>query len=130
MRAIHTIHHRNAARVAVVTALSLLASAGPRVCAQAPAKAGAKPATAAAPVDGGWPRASATPSGAELVVYQPQIASWPDQKNVVLYAAVSYTPKDAAKPALGTVKVESATSVAADRENAEDFGNSPPTRYV
>ena len=97
-------------------ALSLLASAGPRVTAQAPAKAAAaKPATAAAPVDGGWPRASTTPSGAELVVYQPQISSWPDQKNVVLYAAVSYTPKGAAKPALGTVKVESATNVATDR---------------
>jgi hypothetical protein len=66
-------------------------------------------------VDGGWPRASTTASGAELVVYQPQISSWPDQKNVVLYAAVSYTPKGAAKPALGTVKVESATSVAPDR---------------
>jgi hypothetical protein len=116
MNDLHSIHHRAFARGAVVMALSLLASAGPRVTAQAPAKpAGAKPATAAAPVDGGWPRASTTPSGAGLVVYQPQISSWPDQKNVVLYAAVSYTPKGAAKPALGTVKVESATNVAPDR---------------
>ena len=38
--------------------------------------AAAKPATAAAPVDGGWPRASTTPSGAGLVVYRPQVASW------------------------------------------------------
>jgi hypothetical protein len=116
MSEIHTIHHRTFARVTVVVSLSLLVSAGSRVTAQAPAKAAAaKPATAAAPVDGGWPRASTTPSGAGLVVYQPQISSWPDQKNVVLYAAVSYTPKGAAKPALGTVKVESATSVAPDR---------------
>ena len=94
MSTIHTVHHRGFARVAVVMALSLLASAGPRVTAQAPAKAAAaKPATVAAPVDGGWPRASTTPSGAGLVVYQPQISSWPDQKNVVLYAAVSYTQK-------------------------------------
>src|SRR4051812_37642486 len=134
MREIPTIHHRALGRVAVVMALSLLGSAAPRVTAQASAKpAAAKPATAAAPVDGGWPRASTapggagapaegggrgastTPSGAALVVYQPQISSWPDQKNVVLYAAVSYTPKGAAKPALGTVKVESATNVAPDR---------------
>jgi hypothetical protein len=116
MSEIPTIHHRAFARVAVVMALSLLASAGPRVTAQAPAKAAAaKPATAAASVDGGWPRASTTPSGAGLVVYQPQISSWPDQKNVVLYAAVSYTPKGAAKSALGTVKVESATNVAPAR---------------
>ena len=116
MGATHTIHHRTFTPVAVVTALSLLGSAGPRITAQASAKAAApRPATAAADVDGGWPRASTTPSGAALVVYQPQISSWPDQKNVVLYAAVSYTPKGAAKPALGTIKVESATSVAPDR---------------
>ena len=47
-------------------------------------------------------------------IYQPQIASWTDQKHIVAYAAVSYTPKGAAKPALGTVKVESDTSVALD----------------
>src|SRR5690349_2986465 len=116
MSDVQTIHHRAFGRRAVITALILLASAGPRVTAEAPANAAAaKPATAAAPVDGGWPRASTSPSGAELVVYQPQIASWPDQRNAVLYAAVSYTPKGAAKPALGTVKVESATNVAPDR---------------
>jgi hypothetical protein len=104
------------ARAAVVVALSLLASAGPRVIAQVLANAtGSTPATGAGPVDGGWPRASVTSSGAELVVYQPQISSWLDQKNAVLYAAISYKPKGAAKPALGTVKVESATNVAPDR---------------
>ena len=120
--AMNTMHiRRDLTRAGVViAALSLLASPVARlVSAQAPAKAAAgKPAAstaAAAPVDGGWPRASTTPSGAGLVVYQPQISSWPDQKNVVLYAAVSYTPKGAAKPALGTVKVESATNVAPDR---------------
>jgi len=45
-------------------------------------------------------------------VYQPQIASWTDQKNIVLYAAVSYTPKGAEKAALGTIKAESRTEVA------------------
>ena len=64
--------------------------------------------------DGGWPRDYTTPSGAALVVFQPQVASWVDQKNVVLYAAVSYTAKGAKEPTLGTLKVESATSVALD----------------
>ena len=83
----------------------------------APATAGAaKPASAAAPVppDGGWPHVYTTASGATLAVYQPQVASWVDQKHVVAYAAVSYAPKGAEKPALGTVKVESDTSVALD----------------
>ncbi|HKO92736.1 MAG TPA: hypothetical protein VJU61_16390, partial [Polyangiaceae bacterium] len=70
------------------------------------------PVADAEPVDGGWPRESTTASGASLVVYQPQIASWADQKNIVLYAAVSYTAKGAEKAALGTIKAESRTEVA------------------
>ena len=76
--------------------------------------AGRPPRPRPLPPDGGWPRAYTTASGAALVVYQPQISSWADQKHVVLYAAVSYTPKGAKAPALGTVKVESDTSVALD----------------
>ena len=84
MSEIHTIERRTFARVAAVMALGLLAAGGPRVAAQAPAKpAAATPAAAAASADGGWPRAYTTPSGAALVVYQPQIASWTDQKHVV-----------------------------------------------
>ena len=106
------------AHIAVLTTLSLLGSSVAPLVAQAPkaaTKTAAKttPATAA-PVDGGWPRAYTTASGAALVLYQPQIASWVDQKHVVAYAAVSYTPKGATKPALGTVKVESDTNVALD----------------
>ena len=52
--------------------------------AQAPA---ARPTSAAAaapaPHDGGWPRAYTTSSGAALVLYQPQVASWTDQKHMV-----------------------------------------------
>jgi hypothetical protein len=62
-------------------------------------------------VDGGWPKSYKTASGASLIVYQPQVASWVNQKHAVFYAAVSYTPLGAAKPAIGTVKVESDTSV-------------------
>jgi hypothetical protein len=62
-------------------------------------------------VDGGWPRASTTASGARLVIYQPQIASWVDQRDMVIYAAIAYTPAGASKAALGTIRAESATSV-------------------
>jgi hypothetical protein len=55
------------------------------------------------PADGGWPRAYVTTSGARLVLYEPQIASWLDQKRMAMYAAVSYTPADQSSTALGTV---------------------------
>ncbi len=95
------------------------------VRAQAPAappgavKPAAKPAAAAPaatqkPVDGGWPRAYTAPSGATVVLYQPQIASWQDQKHIVAYSAVAYEKKGEEKPALGSVKIESDTSVALD----------------
>ena len=83
-------------------------------------KAAAKPAAASAPnagaapavdADGGWPRAYSTPSGGQLLLYQPQVASWDGQKHMVAYAAVSYQPKGAQKPALGTIKIESDTTV-------------------
>jgi hypothetical protein len=93
------------------TALGLLASPiAPPVTAQAPTTS-ATAKRAVPPVDGGWPRASTTASGASLIIYQPQVASWADQQHIVFYAAVAYTPAGAPKPALGTVKVESATSV-------------------
>ncbi len=47
-----------------------------------------------------------------MLVYQPQIASWDKQKRLVAFSAVSYRAKDAEKPALGTVKIESDTQVA------------------
>src|SRR6476659_9958751 len=68
--------------------------------------------TSSVDADGGWPRAYMTSSGAAMLVYQPQVASWPDQKHMVLYLAVSYTPKGAEKPALGSVKAEAETQVA------------------
>jgi hypothetical protein len=110
-------------RIAVGVLLSLLGSAGALVVkAQAPAKPATGPAPkpaaakATASIDGGWPRASTTASGASLVIYQPQIASWVDQKDVVFYAAISYTPAGTPKAALGTIHAESPTSVStADR---------------
>jgi hypothetical protein len=119
------------ARIAGLTIVSLLGSPlAPLVAAQtapaatapaakapaAKAPPAARPAGAAAPAapDGAWPRAYTTASGAALTVYQPQVASWTDQKHIVFYNAMAYLPKGAKEPALGTVKVESETSVALD----------------
>jgi len=114
-------------RVATVLIVALFATPlAPLVVAQAPATTKpapatakpaantAKPAATAAAPDGGWPRAYTTASGAALVLYQPQVSSWADQKRIEAFAAVSYAPKGA-KPALGTLKLESNTSVALDQ---------------
>ena len=67
-----------------------------------------------APIDGGWPRAYSTPSGGELLLYQPQVASWEDEKRMVAYAAVSYKPNGAPKPELGTITIEANTKVSVE----------------
>ena len=107
-------HPRIKTLVAVLGIVSLVGSPiGPLVKAQAP---GAKPAAApagAAPADDGWPRGYSTASGASLVIYQPQVASWADQKHVVLHRRCR-TAEGRDEPALGTIKVESDTSVALD----------------
>ena len=38
------------------------------------------PVTTGAATDRGWPRAYSTPSGARLLVYQPQVSSWADHR--------------------------------------------------
>jgi len=62
--------------------------------------------------DPGWPRTYTTPAGARVQIYQPQIASWEDQRHLVAYAAVVHHAAGAARPAMGTIKVEADTSVA------------------
>jgi hypothetical protein len=96
--------------VALATALSLAISpAAPLAAAQPPAPSAGQ---TAAPADRGWPRSYATPSGGHIVVYQPQVASWADQRRLVGYAAVAYEAKGATKPALGSLKVEASSRVA------------------
>ena len=88
----------------------------PAVRQAAPAKPAPvrKPAAAdpAVPPDGDWPRTYTTPNAARLVLYQPQVESWPEQKEVTMYIAVSYLPKGAEKAVLGTIKVTSKSKVA------------------
>jgi hypothetical protein len=49
--------------------------------------------------------------GAQLLIYQPQVASWDAQKKMLAYAAVAYQAKGAAMPVLGTATIEADTSV-------------------
>jgi hypothetical protein len=99
--------------------------------AQAPTKpatpttqtAAAKPAqstppapAATPPVDGGWPRLQTLKSGASYLIYQPQIASWDQQKKMVAFSAVDYRANSTAKSQIGTIKLEANTKVSvADR---------------
>ncbi|WP_239490974.1 hypothetical protein [Luteitalea sp. TBR-22] len=62
-------------------------------------------------IDGGWPRTYPLASGGSIVVYQPQIASWRDQRQMVAYSAVAYRASAQAtgKPVLGTIRLEART---------------------
>jgi hypothetical protein len=83
--------------------------AGPATSPQSKPAAGATPP---AVVDGGWPRVYDVPSGGTLLLYQPQIASWENQKHMVAYSAVSQRTPNVEKPAVGTIKIEADTQVA------------------
>ena len=72
-------------------------------------------APAADAADGGWPRHYVAPDGAEVVIYEPQIASWQDQAHMTLLAAVSYMPKGSTMPQLGTINAEAHTRVSVEQ---------------
>ena len=81
------------------------------------AKPPATPRPAAAPTPASrlaWPRDYATVNGGAVRIFQPQISSWDGRKHIVMYAALSFSPSGATKPALGTLKIEADTSVAID----------------
>ena len=65
--------------------------------------------------DRGWPRGYSLPSEAQIVMYEPQIASWEDKKRLVAYAALSHVAKGEPKPALGTIKFETDTEVSLEQ---------------
>ena len=62
--------------------------------------------------DPGWPRTSTTADGCRVQMFQPQVASWDDQKRLIAYAAVVHVGAANAKPSLGTITVEADTTVA------------------
>lgn len=67
------------------------------------------------PGDRGWPRGYSLPSEAQIVLYQPQVATWDDRKHMVALAAVSFVAKGEQKPILGTIKVEADTLVSLEQ---------------
>jgi hypothetical protein len=74
----------------------------------------AKPAAAPAatpPIDGGWPRTYPLSRGGTILVYQPQVASWDNQKRMAAWSAVSYRSYVEQKPLFGTIKIEADTKV-------------------
>jgi len=99
---------------------NLAAQAKPATTQTAPATNTAATKTAAAttaPVDQGWPRLYTTSSKGHVMVYEPQISSWANQKQMVAYAAASYQPPGASatsKPSLGTLQIEAQTHVSLD----------------
>src|SRR6185295_17017051 len=64
--------------------------------------------------DGGWPRLTETPSGATLIMYQPQVVSWERQRDLVAMAALSYLAKGKSKPDMGTMTFTAQTSVSTE----------------
>jgi hypothetical protein len=104
-----------AGRTQAASAAQPAAAKTPPPAAKSQPAAAKTPAAAKAPsadVDGGWPRYYSLPSGASILVYQPQISSWDKQKHMVAFSAVSYRTASAEKPALGTIKIEADTQVA------------------
>ncbi len=103
----------------IVSAATTPAAPSPRTRPPQAAPAGSKPAPPAStppPIDGGWPRLANLPSGGSLLIYQPQIASWDQQKHLLAFSAVSHRAKADDKPVIGTIKLEAETKVAtADR---------------
>jgi hypothetical protein len=65
--------------------------------------------------DKAWPRGYSTPNEAQILIYQPQVASWEGKNNMVAFAAVSYVAKGEQKPSMGTVQLAVDTSVSVEQ---------------
>src|SRR5688572_27228229 len=89
---------------------SALALVSPQQSTNRPGAGSAKPAQ-----DRGWPRGYSLPSEAQIVLFEPQIATWENQKHAVALAAVSYVAKGEQKPVLGTIKLETETEVSTEQ---------------
>src|SRR3954466_10750036 len=104
----------------VVTVLSLTLVV-PAVCLSAHSatvpiqQASRQTAVTQTAADRGWPRGYSLPNEAQVVIYEPQIANWDEQKHLVAYAAASHVAKGEQKPALGTIRLEADTQVALEQ---------------
>jgi hypothetical protein len=72
--------------------------------------------------DGGWPRRYVAPDGAVILLYEPQIADWNEQRRLTMHAAVSHTPKGTDRALIGTIVVEADTRVSVE-ERLVDFSD-------
>jgi len=72
--------------------------------------------------DAPWPRRYQATDGSVVTMYEPQIATWENQKKMTLHAAVTQTPKGSDMPLVGTVIVEADTKVAV-AERLVDFSS-------
>ncbi|HEY6359603.1 MAG TPA: hypothetical protein VIX63_00795 [Vicinamibacterales bacterium] len=95
------------AAVAVLAVFSLLSAPGGGLSAWMQVATGPAPS---AP-DGDWPRRYTAPDGGVVVLYEPQVAGWQNQKLLTLHAAVSHTPKGGDTGQLGTIIAEADTRV-------------------
>jgi hypothetical protein len=69
-----------------------------------------------------WPRRFTTTDGAQLVLYEPQIANWENQRHMTAYSAVSYLQPGKEMPMLGTLTLEADTRVSVE-ERLVDFSS-------
>jgi hypothetical protein len=62
-----------------------------------------------------WPRTYNTPSSARVTVFEPQISSWTNQRQMTAYAAASYQAANSKdKPLMGTIRIDADSSVSLD----------------
>jgi len=119
MRTRHAIVRPAVVWVAIASLLS--STSGPVAASQAKPATTAKPATskpapapaAATTAPPPWPRRYANNAGMVLI-YEPQISEWVDQKKMTAIAAVQFSPTSGDKPLLGTVTINADTRVAVD----------------
>jgi hypothetical protein len=101
---------------AVLSMVALLTAPGGALGAWMQVSRTASPAAPApASPDGEWPRRYTAPDGAAVVVFEPQVAEWIDQKRMTVHAAVSHTPRDGGTALLGTILVEADTRVSVEQ---------------
>lgn len=93
--------------VLLVCGIAMLMDQQPAAAQQRPAQQPAAPAPTAPP-SASWPH-SVTVNGASVVIYQPQVISWPGQTTLNARAAMSITRPGSTTPILGTVEVTAAT---------------------
>jgi hypothetical protein len=109
----HTEFYRLLITTLIVYALVVAPNLTIKIGAQTAPVKNSLQTTVQKPPGGKFPRTYTLASGS-AIVYEPQIASWENQKRAVAWTAVAYTPTGSKQAALGTIKIEADTDVALD----------------